>query len=960
MIKKLTLLILLLIICISDSFAIHPIVRNFNTRTMKAGTQNWDIVQYKNDWMYFANNEGLLEFDGNRWTVFPIQNHTNVRSLFYDKESDRIFAGAFNEIGYYQRNEKGILIYNSLVSSINKAERNFNEIWTICKKEDSFIFQGSNEVFLYKQNSIKRYDFSNRINASGVVNEMYLLSIEKEGVLMQNGDVFIQLPNSEQLKDVKICAILPFGEKDILFVSDFNGLYIFNGERTSKYATDLDDFFFENQVFCADIKENKLAIGTVRNGVVVKNFDNNSTVFSNTGRGLQNNTVLSVKFDHQNNIWLGLDKGIDYVQINSPIYNLFGNSQQYGSGYASLVKKNLLYLGSNQGLYTTDFPLKNTPNPIPINLIPRMQGQVWSIREIDNQIFCGTDHGTFIIENKTAHKIEGVPGTWDFRQLKQHPDYILGSCYRGFFLLKKQQGKWKFSHFIKGFSDSGAIFQEDNNGNIWFSHWIKGISKLTFTDQMRSVYVEPFDTTKGFYTNRNNLLFKIDNRIIFPSDGGLFEYNSKENNIKHATDLEKYFGIYPTAIALHQTDNTSVWVITPHSVELASKKSDGSFQLDKTSFASLKNMLIPGFEQFNAIGNNNLIINTEDGFSIIDLTKRTNIEKELKVSIRDVYLTGKQDSLVGGFIVKQNEIPEFSFKNNSIRFEYIAPEYQKDVSVEYSCFLENYDANWSVFSSSNIKEYTKLPKGNYVFRVRAESNIKQDIAETSYRFSILAPWYESNLALFIYFCIVLLSLYLLYIFVKNKSEEGAREMQVKKEQEMREQEKRFLLEAKEKEKEIIELKNQRLKYDLRHKSQELASSTMNLIRKNEILLEISRHLEKMSKEVSSNETDVIVKSLDNMQNDIKKNIERDDNWKKFEANFDIVYENYLKRLGEMHPMLTVNDKKLCAYLKMGLSSKDIAPLMNMSFRSVEMSRYRLRKKLDLEREVNLTEYLQRL
>ena len=101
-----------------------------------------------------------------------------------------------------------------------------------------------------------------------------------------------------------------------------------------------------------------------------------------------------------------------------------------------------------------------------------------------------------------------------------------------------------------------------------------------------------------------------------------------------------------------------------------------------------------------------------------------------------------------------------------------------------------------------------------------------------------------------------------------------------------------------------------------------------------------------------------MKHIERVQDDIRKNIERDDNWKKFETNFDIVYENYLKRLGTDYPALTVSDKKLCAYLKMGLSSKDIAPLLNMSFRSVEMSRYRLRKKLNLNRDVNLTEFLQ--
>jgi DNA-binding CsgD family transcriptional regulator len=95
-----------------------------------------------------------------------------------------------------------------------------------------------------------------------------------------------------------------------------------------------------------------------------------------------------------------------------------------------------------------------------------------------------------------------------------------------------------------------------------------------------------------------------------------------------------------------------------------------------------------------------------------------------------------------------------------------------------------------------------------------------------------------------------------------------------------------------------------------------------------------------------------------MQDEIRVNIEHDNNWKKFQENFDLVYENYLKRLGEQFPALTVSDKKLCAYLKMDLSSKDIAPLLNMSYRSVEMSRYRLRKKLNLDREVNLTEFLQ--
>lgn len=184
-------------------------------------------------------------------------------------------------------------------------------------------------------------------------------------------------------------------------------------------------------------------------------------------------------------------------------------------------------------------------------------------------------------------------------------------------------------------------------------------------------------------------------------------------------------------------------------------------------------------------------------------------------------------------------------------------------------------------------------------------------------------------------------------------------MKEQKEQEMKEQEKRFLLEAKEKEKEIIALKNQRLQYELRHKSQELADSTMNLIRKNEMLTDINQNLNKIALALNKNEkSEIIFNQLKKLQEEIKTNIEYDNNWKKFEENFDLVYENYLKRLTDTFPTLTVNDKKICAYLKMGLSSKDIAPLLNMSYRSVEMSRHRLRKKMNLDRNVNLTDFLQ--
>lgn len=960
--KPIIYLILILIISGVKTYAIHPTVRNYTRKISNAGTQSWDIIQHKNDWMYFANNKGLMEFDGNQWTSYPINNYTNVRSLYYDESADRIYAGAFNEFGYYSRDDKGILKYHSLIEKLKSSERNFNEIWNIHKIENSLFFQGDNEIFRFKGENVRRFTFADKIDCSAVVYNNLIVSNTNKGVSFLNGNLFMKFPNSDILKNKKVCAILPYQKTKILFVTDFYGIFVFNGEKVEEFKTDIDDFMAENQVFCATIEDDNLALGTVRNGLVVKNLKTNTNIYSNTVTGLQNNTILSISFDRQHNLWLGLDKGIDYVLINSPIYDLFGNNQLFGSGYSSLILNDILYLGTNQGLYTTTFPIKNSPYPMSVNLVPNMQGQVWTLEFIDNTIFCGSDHGSFIIDGHTATKIPEVQGTWAFRKLNSRQDCVIGSSYRGFFILKKIDGKWTFSNFVSGFPESGGMFEEDKEGQIWFCHWIKGIYKLTLNDDLTNFSrVEVFDTNKGLPSNRDNTLHRLGDKIILSTQNGFFEYNYKNGQIERSELLKKLFGTPKHSMRLTENYKGDIWCTSSTYLAVAFKQKNNRYRVDSTSFSSLKTKLISGFEDLNFINDSNIIVSTEDGFSWIDLSKIGKEKNKFKISIRTISLTNENDSIVGGYQSVQNldKIPEFSFKHNSIRFEYVAPEFRNEASVTYSYILENYDSKWSAYSSGNSKEYTKLRKGTYVFRVRAKSLLESQVVETAYYFTILPPWYETNIAYIIYFIIFILLVLKVLDIIRIRSERGAREMEAKKELELKEQEKRFEADAKEKRKEIIELKNQRLQYDLRHKSQELASSTMNLIRKNEILLEIAQSLNKVADHINQkSEPKVILGQINKMQTEIKQNIEHDDNWKRFAENFDMVYENYLMRLGERFPNLTISDKKLCAYLKMDLSSKDIAPLLNMSYRSVEMSRYRLRKKMELDRDINLAEFLQ--
>ena len=149
--------------------------------------------------------------------------------------------------------------------------------------------------------------------------------------------------------------------------------------------------------------------------------------------------------------------------------------------------------------------------------------------------------------------------------------------------------------------------------------------------------------------------------------------------------------------------------------------------------------------------------------------------------------------------------------------------------------------------------------------------------------------------------------------------------------------------------------------DMKRKSCELADSTMNLKRKNDMLKSLDNNMQELSEYIRQYDSKSIVsKKVVSMRRSIKKNMAEDDKWEKFQENFNLVYNDYMKKLIIRYPDLTKSDRKLCAYLRMGLSSKEMSTLLNTSVRSIETARYRLRRKMDLENGENLVSFIQNL
>ena len=950
-------------ICAQAAF---PPVRNFEKTEYQAGTQNWDITQNSGKFIYVANNEGLLEFDGEKWTTIPIANYTNVRSVMYDNASGRIYAGAFNEFGYYSLDISGEMRYTSLMGAFSDIH-GISEIWRIVKSGERFFLQGDDRILVYcPDGQAKEYRTGKKVNCLSAIGDHIYVAVMGEGIMTEGSNGLSFLPGCTTFKDKKVCAIIPYRGNKILFVTEFDGLFIYDGESVSRLAAAFSDNLKKAQVFCAESDGRKLALGTVSDGVYIIDLETMSDTHLNIFSGLQNNSVLSLFFDIDGNLWLGLDKGIDYVTFNSPEEEIFSNGKLYGTGYASIIKDGRLYLGTNQGLYYMDV-IDGLESDGQGHQVPGIKGQVWCLEDISNTLFCGHDHGLYIIspDNRTS-KVEDLPGIWKIEECPFSPGDILGCSYAGLFTLSKENGKWT-PHQIKGFNESSGTFEALPDGTIWMHHWMKGLFRLTLNERRDSVTsVEYFSRANGFPTDRNNMTNIYNGQIIFSSEGGFWRYDDSTGNIIPFTTLNRLFASPPVAVKIDESPAGDLMFLSGNMQTLA-RLENGQYTVDSLSLKFLQDKRLPGFDNICWIDRNRFIINTEDGFSLIDTRKLHNDRgKSDNVMIKSIHVTAGRDSLVFGartpFLGDKDTIMlKLPYRDNSMLFEFACPQFAQKNAVMYSWWLENYDSGWSSWSGTSSKEYTGLPYGSYTFHVKARTrnSLSSDMPECSFRFTIMPPWYLSKAAIAAYAILLAFMVYAMISFIGRYSDRQAAEMKKKKEAEMYEQKIRFEEESKRQEREIVMLRNQTLESDLKHKSQDLATSTMNLIRKNEILIRIKNEIGKVQAELGDQSNAAKnQRRLQKIQSDIRENIDHDDDWQKFEHNFDSVYENYLKRLKKDFPKLTVSDMRLCAYLKMDLSSKDMASMMNMSVRSVEQARYRLRQKLGLDRDTNLSEFLQ--
>jgi DNA-binding CsgD family transcriptional regulator len=226
-----------------------------------------------------------------------------------------------------------------------------------------------------------------------------------------------------------------------------------------------------------------------------------------------------------------------------------------------------------------------------------------------------------------------------------------------------------------------------------------------------------------------------------------------------------------------------------------------------------------------------------------------------------------------------------------------------------------------------------------------------------FSFAVIPPFYRSWLAYAVYLVIVIGLLFVLRYYRLKKFEAEKQKILEKKQQEIAERKKKFEEQQVLAQQHIDKLTKEKLEQSLVHKSRELANSTINILHKNEILQGLKSEMQKLYLEKDLKKRDTKIYSLIRL---IDSEINTTKDWEVFDMNFNELHEDFINKLRHTFSNLNQNDIRLCTFLKMNKSTKEIATLMNMSIRGVETSRYRLRKKMNIPREENLYDIVQNL
>lgn len=917
-------------------------VFHYESTDYQGGNQHWDISKDASGRVFLATDNGLMLMDGTRMRLLKMETKTIVRSVLC--HNDRVYTGSFLDFGYWTEDAYGQWHYTSLVKDAESLKLQNDEFWKIAELNGQIYFQSFGKLFRYDGQTIHPIGLPGNVfflMKSG--NRAFIQAIYG-GIYELKDDRMIFVAGSELFSNTEVKAVLQQADGTSFIVTASMGLFKWQGGQFKSWATSADEQLRAYKINVATLGKDRIFLGTILKGIYILDLEGRLINHIHSANGLQNNTLLSLLNDEGKGLWAGLDQGFDYIWFQSPISH--HHDTEIGSAYAAAYYNNTLYIGTNQGIF---YYQKDNNGQFGLrSFVNGSQGQVWFLSVVEGKLYCGLNNGTFLLENNLLRKVSPLDGAYNLKAFRLGDEELrIQSTYTSIVVFRRLDNEWKYSHSLSGFSAPARYLEIDHLGHMILGHSITGLYLIKANAAFDSVvFTKTLGKSDGL-PMLSNKVFKVDNRVVVPSAGKLFQWDAVREIFIPWDTLNAQLDGFASAETIIPVGMNRYWFIKAGEIALFEIIHEKTKMLTRILPEMYGFQLVNNNECVALLTNNQHLICLEEGYALFDATQQnTQSQFEQAPQLKSQTFTSTAGNQARRINADVKNGLSVSSDFNNVDFFFSTP-HTNGRPCYYQHQLVGLETNWSEWIDGGVVSYTRLPYGSYTFKIRGLSANGTPTAESAVSFRIRPPWY---LTWYAYLSYLVLSVAFIYLLIHSYR----RRQWMRQEKALKEENELIKARNSAAESELIRLSNDKLHSEITMKNMELAKNTMAMIKKNELLIEIRKELNQQKEELG---TRFPTKYFNRINKLIENSINSEHDWEMFEYLFDQAHENFFKRLKQQYPELTPSDFRLCAYLRMNLTSKEIAPLLNISIRGIEEKRYRLRKKLNLHTDQNLTEFI---
>ncbi len=711
-------------------------------------------------------------------------------------------------------------------------------------------------------------------------------------------------------------------------------------------------------------QEGMIWISTDGNGINIMDPETYRFSYLSSSPGplgtLPGDQVYAIYQDMQNHIWVGLfDKGV--VHINS-LANNFERTLFQSTDLDLLLHKSVLTLFQDtsgtvwagtdgDGLYR--FPRSGAPviyRHDPLDGQSVSSDVITSIgQDGQGNILIGTYAAGFNILDPVTGKfqiIEQGEGTgsvhsssiWEIYRDSRNNIWLglLGNGLDLYDPVKKtflNMGMASTDRNRVNHPNIMVIF-EDADGDLWFGTEGNGVNIL---DRQTGTMTEPMlqgDSSilqscmvRSLFQDRKGLMW------IGTEGQGVFILNKKSGEVRQMSVDD---GLPDNIIQGIAEDNRGIiWITTGNGLAMYNPvtgvvlnyfESDGLAANEFNSDAIIE------------LNDGRMLAGSINGIDVIEpaeMVFNQNIPRVVLTELEIMNDRVEVGEMVNGRVILDHLLTYtdqiiLSHDDKLFSIEFAALNFVHPDKCEFMYMLEGFEEDWVETSSDRrIATYSNLNPGDYVFKVKASNNDgKWGFNTRELKISVLPPFWSTWWFITIIVMVVALAIFYVYM-TRLQSYKNS-----------------FLQERAQQEKRIMQLEKENLE-------SELKKLTFFRLNRNRNLLELKNRLAGLSLKARES----VKTGLEGIIREIDSEISSDKYWKHIEPQLDLTYNNFISKLREKHPDMTLSEIKIAAYVRMNLSTKEIAEYMHKTVRAIENDRHRLRKKLGLEGSDSLREYL---